>query len=81
VQAPATNIESTNRLGERSDLAVVIARGSDSRASKQTALWAHLGPGAPLGDALSMSARHKLKNALMTIATIDPFALAGLAAT
>ena len=81
MQAPAANIESTNRLAERSDFTLVIARGSDSRASTQTGLWAHLGPGVPLGDALSMSARHKLKNARMTIATIGPLALAGLAAT
>src|SRR5262245_4650076 len=48
----------------------------------QTVLWVHLWVGAGLGDcAFSISARHKLKNALMMIGTIGPLELAGLAAT
>src|SRR5262245_57289960 len=44
--------------------------------------WIHLWLGAVLGDcAFSISARHKLKNALMMIGTIGPLELAGLAAT
>jgi len=45
-------------------------------------LWVHLWLGAALGGcAFSISARHKLKNALMMIGTIGPLELAGLAAT
>src|SRR5262245_33941672 len=48
----------------------------------QTVLRGHLWLGAVLGDCVfSISARHKLKNALMMIATIGPLELAGLAAT
>ena len=47
----------------------------------QTVLWVHRWLGAVLGDcAFSISARHKLKNALMIMATIGPLALAGLLA-
>jgi hypothetical protein len=44
-------------------------------------IWVHRWLGAVLGDcAFSISARHKLKNALMIIATIGPLELAGLVA-
>ena len=47
----------------------------------QTVLWVHRWLGAVLGDcAFSISARHKLKNVLMIIATIGPLELAGLVA-
>src|SRR5262245_61514181 len=45
-------------------------------------LWLHLWLGGPLGDCtFSISARHKLKNALMMVTTIGPLKLAGLVAT
>src|SRR5262249_39237318 len=48
----------------------------------QTVVWVPLLVWAGLGDlAFSISARHKLKNALMMIGTIGPLDLAGLAAT
>src|SRR5262245_46718093 len=51
-------------------------------AHTQTVLSGHRWLGAVLGDcAFSISVRHKLKNALMMIATVGPLELAGLLAT
>src|SRR6516162_1755784 len=56
--------------------------GSEFSAHTNSVIGFHLWLGAVLGGrAFSISARHKLKNALMMIGTIGPLELAGLAAT
>src|SRR5262245_21129414 len=70
-------------LGRLELVANSATRGAGAgKGSEQTKLSIHLWRGAPLGDcAFSISARHKLKNALMMIGTIGPLELVGLAAT
>jgi hypothetical protein len=81
---PCRNIRShKGRASMRKDRTLSLARRDRwvLFPLTQTVLWVHRWLGAVVGDcAFSISARHKLKNALMIIATIGPLELAGLVA-
>src|SRR6478672_9313369 len=73
---------STRKSAASAPTDLVVAGVAKPRNPQRREAGTHLRLGASLGDcAFSISARHKLKNALMMTATTGPVELAGLATT